>query len=384
MLYLAKTLAGLEEVLAHELAALGAQDITPLKRAVQFSGDQKLLYRANYELRTAIRIIQPIATFRARNEMELYRQVYDINWPSILQLQDTFAIDAATNSEIFRHSKYASLKMKDAIADRFRNQTGRRPDVDPQNPVKRLNLHIYQEQCTVSLDSSGDSLHKRGYRAEALEAPINEVLAAGIILLTGWQADRHFIDPMCGSGTLLLEAAMIARQVPPQMKRRTFGFMRWADFDAGLWMQVKREAKARIKPFEHQLWGSDNDLRAIALTRSNAAEAGLEQYLSLQAAEFEQIQPPAPPGIVVMNPPYDERLQVDDVTQLYKSIGDKLKSSFSGYEAWIISANADAVKHIGLKASKKYTLFNGPLECKLLRFDMYEGSKKISVETEES
>ncbi|MBL7792309.1 MAG: class I SAM-dependent RNA methyltransferase [Saprospiraceae bacterium] len=384
MLYLAKTLAGLEEVLAHELAALGAQDITPLKRAVQFSGDQKLLYRANYELRTAIRIIQPIATFRARNEMELYRQVYDINWPSILQLQDTFAIDAATNSEIFRHSKYASLKMKDAIADRFRNQTGRRPDVDPQNPVKRLNLHIYQEQCTVSLDSSGDSLHKRGYRAEALEAPINEVLAAGIILLTGWQADRHFIDPMCGSGTLLLEAAMIARQVPPQMKRRTFGFMRWADFDAGLWMQVKREAKARIKPFEHQLWGSDNDLRAIALTRSNAAEAGLEQYLSLQAAEFEQIHPPAPPGIVVMNPPYDERLQVDDVTQLYKSIGDKLKSSFSGYEAWIISANADAVKHIGLKASKKYTLFNGPLECKLLRFDMYEGSKKISVETEES
>jgi len=384
MLYLAKTLAGLEEVLAHELAALGAQDITPLKRAVQFSGDQKLLYRANYELRTAIRIIQPIATFRARNEMELYRQVYDINWPSILQLQDTFAIDAATNSEIFRHSKYASLKMKDAIADRFRNQTGRRPDVDPQNPVKRLNLHIYQEQCTVSLDSSGDSLHKRGYRAEALEAPINEVLAAGIILLTGWQADRHFIDPMCGSGTLLLEAAMIARQVPPQMKRRTFGFMRWADFDAGLWMQVKREAKARIKPFEHQLWGSDNDLRAIALTRSNAAEAGLEQYLSLQAAEFEQIHPPDPPGIVVMNPPYDERLQVDDVTQLYKSIGDKLKSSFSGYEAWIISANADAVKHIGLKASKKYTLFNGPLECKLLRFDMYEGSKKISVETEES
>lgn len=383
MLYLAKTLAGLEEVLAHELAALGAQDITLLKRAVQFSGDQKLLYRANYELRTALRIFQPIANFRARNENELYRQVYDINWPSILQLQDTFAIDAVTNSDIFRHSKYAALKTKDAIADRFRNQTGRRPDVDPKNPIKRLNLHIYQEQCTISLDSSGDSLHKRGYRAEALEAPINEVLAAGIILLTGWQADRHFIDPMCGSGTLLLEAAMIARQAPPQMKRRTFGFMRWADFDAGLWMQVKREAKARIKPFEYLLWGADNDLRAIALTRSNAAEAGLEQYLSLQAAEFEQIQPPAPPGIVVMNPPYDERLQVDDVTQLYKSIGDKLKSSFSGYEAWIISANADAVKHIGLKASKKYTLFNGPLECKLLRFDMYEGSKKISVETEE-
>lgn len=383
MLYLAKTLAGLEEVLARELTALGAQEVLPLKRAVQFSGDQRLLYRANYELRTALRIFQPIAQFRARHENELYRQVYDINWPTILQLQDTFAIDAVTNSDIFRHSKYAALKAKDAIADRFRSQTGRRPDVDPKNPVKRLNLHIYQDQCTLSLDSSGDSLHKRGYRAEALDAPINEVLAAGIILLTGWQADRHFIDPMCGSGTLLLEAAMIAHNIPPQWKRRNFGFLRWADFDAGLWMQVKRAAKANIKTFDHLLWGADNDLRAISLTRSNAAAAGLEQYLSLQAAEFDQLQPPAAPGIVVMNPPYDERMQVDDINQLYKTIGDKLKTSFAGYEAWIISANADAVKHIGLKSSKKYTLYNGPLECKLLRFDMYEGSKKAIEQTEE-
>lgn len=384
MVYLAKTMAGLEEVLARELTALGALDVTPLKRAVQFQGDQKLLYRANYELRTALRIFQPIAQFRARNEDELYRRVFDMDWPSLLQLQDTFAIDAVTNSDIFRHSKYAALKTKDAIADRFRRQTGRRPDVDAKNPIKRLNLHIYNDQCTLSLDSSGDSLHKRGYRAEALEAPINEVLAAGIILLTGWQADCHFIDPMCGSGTLLLEAAMIAHNIPPQWKRRTFGFMRWPDFDAGLWMQVKREAKAAMKPFDYLLWGADNDLRAVALTRSNADAAGLEHYLSLQAAEFDQLQPPAPPGLVVMNPPYNERLQIDDIAQLYKNIGDKLKSSFSGYEAWIISANVDAVKHIGLKASRRFTLYNGPLECKLLRFDMYEGSKKIPAQTEES
>lgn len=375
MEYIVKTMAGLEEVLASELKALGVEP-TVLKRAVSFNGELEHLYRANFELRTAIRVLQPVSVFRARTEDELYRKIGAIDWSEYMKLEDTLAVDGAVNSPYFRHSKYVALKTKDAIVDQFRNNTGRRPDVDINNPKLRINVHIGDETVTVALDTSGESLHKRGYRHETLEAPINEVLAAGMILLSGWQGDSNFIDPMCGSGTILIEAAMYAMHLPPQWQRNHFGFMSWRNFDRTLWEKVKAEALAKKQSFDHQFLGFDQDFKAISVSRRNAMSAGLEEELAFQRSTFQRLTPPPGPGIVVMNPPYDERLGIDDIKVFYKEIGDRLKQAFSGYQAWIISSNPEAVKSIGLKSSRKYVLFNGPLECRFLGFDLYEGSRK--------
>lgn len=375
MEYIVKTMAGLEEVLATEIKAIGVEP-TVLKRAVRFDGELEHLYRANFELRTAIRVLQPVSVFHARTEDELYRKVGAVDWSEYMKLEDTLAVDAAVNSNYFRHSKYVALKTKDAIVDQFRHNTGRRPDVDINNPKLRINVHIGDDTVTLALDSSGASLHKRGYRLETLEAPINEVLAAGMILLSGWQRDSNFIDPMCGSGTLLIEAAMYAMHLPPQWQRNQFGFMSWSNFDRALWEKVKAEALAKKQPFEYQLLGFDKDFKALSVSRRNAMSAGLEEKLEFQRSAFQRLTPPPGPGMVVMNPPYDERLGIDDVKQFYKEIGDRLKQAFSGYQAWIICSNPEAVKSIGLRSSRKYVLFNGPLECRYLGFDLYEGSRK--------
>ena len=376
MEFLAKTLAGLEEVLVQELKDLGASNIEPAKRAVKFTGDQELLYRANYQLRTAIRILRPIASFQTRHPDSLYRRIMKIDWSEYMGLEETFAVDGVTHSPFFTHSKYAALKVKDAIADQFRKKFRKRPNVSVTDPDLRINVHISNENCTISLDSSGDALYKRGYRVETLEAPINEVLAAGMILLSGWQRDCHFIDPMCGSGTIPIEAALYALNIPPQIHRSSFGFMKWKDFDRTLWDKVVREANAKQSEFEHQILGYDQSFKATRIAQFNVESAKLDHIVKIDRCRFEKLTPPEGRGILIMNPPYDERLEDTNINELYTSIGNQLKREFPGYEAWIISSNYPALKNIGLRPAKKIILFNGSLECKYQKFELYEGSKK--------
>lgn len=371
-----KTFAGLEKPLSAELAALGATDIEPGTRIVSATADQQTLYRVNYSCRTALRVLVPIHTFRATHERRFYSKIRQLDWTEYLDIDQTLAVDAVTYSRHFRHSKYIALKTKDAIVDQFRDRFQRRPSVDVQQPDVRIHVHVSNDLCTVSLDSSGDSLHKRGYRVDTVEAPINEVLAAGMVMLSGWQADRLFMDPMCGSGTLLTEAAMIAANIAPQRQRREFGFQRWKDYDKSLWQEVKQNADAQQREVSVPILGFDRDFKAVKISHHNIMAAGLSELIQVEKQKFEKLEPPPAPGLLMMNPPYDERLTEADISAFYKMIGDTLKQSFAGYEAWIISSNRDALKNIGLRSSQRLTLFNGPLECKFLQFELYEGSRK--------
>lgn len=384
MKLIAKTMAGLEGVLAEELRQLGAQNIEPLTRAVAFEGDKRLLYRANLELRTALRVLLPIRAFQVRSEEGLYKMIREIDWPKYMGVDGALAVDAATHSPYFKHSKYAALKTKDAIVDRFRQEFGRRPNVDLDKPSLRINIHIYNDECTVALDSSGMSLHKRGYRMETLEAPINEVLAAGMVLLTGWQRDCAFVDPMCGSGTILIEAATYACNMAPQLHRQFFGFKSWKNYEPRLWDEVLTEARDNVRPFEYGLFGYDKDFRALKVAQQNCLAAHLEGRVSVERKAFEKLEPPAQTGLIVMNPPYDERIGNEDIGAFYKMIGDRLKQAFSGYQAWLISSNLEALKQIGLRPSRKLALFNGALECKFQKYDLYEGSRKEKRQSDES
>ena len=377
MEFLAKTFAGLEETLAAELQALGADQIAVQPRLVRFNGNKEVLYKANYLSRTALRILVPLFDFEAKNEQQLYNGIRSFDWSDWINPDKTFAIDPVVNSSVFRHSHYAALKAKDAIADQFRDRTGLRPSVDTDNPDLRINLHISETACSVSIDSSGDSLHRRGYRTGTREAPINEVLTAGMILMTGWTGETLFLDPMCGSGTILIEAAMIAANMPPLGLRRTFGFQHWPNFDAPLWSKIKKEAQAAIRKPAFSILGYDKDPRALGVADKNIFAAGLEQSISLERKKFETLEPPPGPGIAVFNPPYEERMITGDINELYKNIGDQLKQAFAGYDAWIISANMEALKHIGLRPSKKINLFNGPLACKFQRYELYDGTRNF-------
>jgi putative N6-adenine-specific DNA methylase len=374
--FIAKTLAGLEPVLADELRALGASGIRELKRAVAFNGDIRMLYRTNYELRTALRILVPIHSFPAYNEQNYYEAIREIDWSEFMRVDDTLAIDAVTQGEVFRHSQYVGLLTKDAIVDQFRDRYGRRPNVNTAAPTLRVNVHVQGTHCDLSLDASGDSLHRRGYRRDTVEAPLNEVLAAGMILHSGWNGKGDFVDPMCGSGTLAIEAAMLATATPPQQKRESFGFFRWPDFNRKLWEQVKKEADVKIQPFEFQILASDKDPRARNATAINVMSAGLENTVRVEKMAFEKLSPPGESGTLITNPPYDERLKMEDIAAFYKSIGDRLKQAWAGWDAWLISSNRDALKSVGLRPSKKITLFNGALECSFQKFELYEGTKK--------
>lgn len=373
--YIAKTMAGLEGVLADELTALGATGVRPLKRAVAFEGDTALMYRANYELRTALRILQPLHSFEARNEQAYYRAIRDIDWSKHLAVSGSLAVDAVVKSEIFRHSQFLALLTKDAIVDQFRDRFNRRPDVNTVAPDLRIHVHAHDSRCEVALDTSGDSLHKRHYRRDTVEAPLNEVLAAGMILLTGWDGRSPFVDPMCGSGTLPIEAALLARRMPPQYLRPGFGFYRWPDFDAKLWKNVKKAADDRIQAPEFPILAADKDNRARNATSINVMAAGLEEYIQIEKTPFEKLEPPAWPGILIMNPPYDERLKLESAVAFYKSIGDRLKQRWAGWDAWILSAHLEALKHLGLHASRRIQLLNGALECGFHKFSLYEGTK---------
>lgn len=373
---IAKTVAGIEPVLARELRELGAKNVSILRRGVAFEGDQRLLYRSNVELHTALRILVPIDQFQATHEDQFYNKVKQIDWSRYLDIDETFAIDSIVHSSYFKHSHYISLKTKDAIVDQFREKEGKRPSVDVRRPKIRIHVHIHEKECSIALDSSGESLHKRGHRVETVEAPINEVLAAGLIGLTGWKGDCDFIDPMCGSGTFLIEAALWAYNIAPQLHRKSFGFTKWNDFDKRLLAEIKQNAEQAIKPFNHSIWGFDKSFKAIKATQRNILAAQMEGKIKVDRRRFEKLDKPVPNGLIIMNPPYDERLHDLNINDLYSAIGDQLKQVFTGYTAWILSSNKSALKHIGLRPSKKIVVFNGKLECKFQQYEMYTGSKK--------
>jgi putative N6-adenine-specific DNA methylase len=373
---LAKSPAGLEEILSNELLTLGAANIELLNRAVAFEGNKKLLYAANYNCRTALRILVPIEHFSIESELDLYTKIKAIRWEDYMTNSCTLSIDSTIASSIFTHSHFVSQRVKDAIVDRFREKTGIRPSVDLEKPDFRINIHMYKDEVDVSFDSSGASLHKRGYHVSNAEAPLSEVLAAGMILLSGWDGQSNFIDPMCGSGTLLIEAAMIAMNIPAGQHRQEYGFMHWKDYDQDLWEDVQNEALEAQREFEHEIIGSDISNTNLRSAAANLKQAGLEKEIKLRVSPFQEIIPPAGGGVMISNPPYGERIQVEDIIQLYRDLGDALKKNFKGYKAWVISSDFRALKMIGLKPMKKYILFNGQLECRYAGFDLYEGSKR--------
>lgn len=374
--FVAKTLFGLENVLSEELKNLGAEDIRILQRAVSFTGNKKLMYEANLKLRTALRILKRVYSFKATTDSELYKKVQDVYWDKFFDETATIAVDSAVSSDYFTHSQFVSQRVKDAIADQFREKTGKRPSVDLENPGFRINIHIYRDDCTLSLDSSGNSLHKRGYRLQMSEAPLSEVLAAGMILLSGWDGKKTFIDPMCGSGTILIEAALFASHIPPGIFREHFGFMNWRDYDNQLWKKTVDDSKEKISLFPGKIAGADISEDAIAIARKNIRNAEFDDDIKLEISGFEKFDPPQEGGVVIMNPPYGERIKQEDILSFYKMIGNTLKQKYSGYDAWILSANLDALKFVGLHPSRKITLMNGPLECKFQKYGIYEGSRK--------
>ncbi len=372
----AKTFQGLEEVLADELKTIGAKNVEVQNRAVVFDGNKAMMYRANYHVRTALSILKPIAEFTAENEDRLYKEISLINWGKYMDVDDTLSVSAVTFGKFFTHSKYASLKVKDAIVDQFRSKFDKRPNVDTYDPDMKIHLHIAHKKCTVLLDSSGEPLFKRGYRLKTTKAPINEVLAAGMIKKSGWNMDCDFLDPMCGSGTILIEAAMAAYGVAPGTYRKKFGFESWNDFDTDMFNEIAEETHDENTDFKYKIMGSDISLSAIEVSEENISNAFLSKKITIKAQDFFDIKTLAHKTIIITNPPYGERLQPNDLKIFYQKIGDKLKLDFAGCTAWIIGSNMEAMKFIGLKPDKKVKLYNGPLECSYRKFSIYDGSKK--------
>ena len=372
---IAKTFMGLEPVLAKELTQLGANNVQIGRRMVSFTGDKEMMYRANFQLRTAIRILKPISHFKANSADDVYNKVKDIDWSEYLDLNKTFAVDAVVFSEEFKHSKFVSYKVKDAIVDQFREKTGKRPNISVANPDIRLNMHIAEDNCTLSLDSSGESLHRRGYRQESVEAPLNEVLAAGMILMTGWQGDTDFIDPMCGSGTLPIEAALIARNMAPGVFRKEFAFEKWADFDKNLFDEIYND-DSKEREFKHHIYGYDIDIKAVNTARMNVKAAGLTSDVTIAEADFKDFTQPGEKSIIVMNPPYGERISTPDLLGTYKMIGERLKHQFLNNDAWVLSYREECFDQIGLKPSIKIPLYNGSLECEFRKYQIFDGKLK--------
>ncbi len=369
---------GLEDVLAKELRQLGAMNIKPVKRGVTFEGDLGFLYKANLWLRTALRILVPIGNFKVRNEDEIYKRVKEMPWEDHFDVDKTIMVNATIFSEKFTHSLFIAQKVKDAIVDRFRERTGHRPSVDTQNPDIRIDIYIHNENVIMSLDSSGHSLHRRGYRCQADVAPINEVLAAGILKLIDWKGMAHMIDPMCGSGTFLIEAALIAHNIPPGVFRKDFAFKNWKNYDAELHDFLFEKALEKEKNFYYTIQGFDMDNRVLAKAEENIENALMTDQISTSQAdfmEFETDQEIKKPGIIVFNPPYGVKFEAN-IPELYNGIGNTLKHKFPGYTAWMITSSAEGLKHVGLKPSKKIKLYNAKLESWLVRYDLYEGSRK--------
>jgi len=372
----AKTLFGFEELLANELRQLGAQDVKIGVRNVSFSGDKGFMYKANLALRTATKVLKPIKTFAVKSEKDLYDQIYKMNWGKYLKPSGSLAVDTTINSQVFTHSLYISQKTKDAIVDKFRNETGERPSVDLKFPDVKLNIHIDREVCNVSLDSSGESLHKRGYKTATNIAPINEVLAAGLIMLSGWDGQSDFMDPMCGSGTLLAEAAMIACNIPPNLMRKEFAFERWQDWDVDLFEKIEESLLKKTRDFHHKIYGFDKSPSAVKKAKDNIKNAHLGDFISIRHEDFFKTQKAGDNKLhMVFNPPYGERLNIE-MENFYKTIGDTLKQNYANTDAWFITSNLQALKHVGLRPSRKIHLMNAKLESRLVKYEIYAGSKK--------
>lgn len=372
---IAKTFMGLEPVLAKELTQLGANDIQIGRRMVSFTGNKELMYRANFQLRTAIRILKPIKHFKAKSADDVYDEVKKIDWSKYLSLDETFSVDSVVFSEEFRHSKFVAYKVKDAIVDQFRESMGKRPNISVANPDIRLNMHIAEYDCTLSLDSSGESLHRRGYRQESVEAPLNEVLAAGMILMTGWQGDTDFIDPMCGSGTLPIEAALIAHNMAPGLFRKEYAFEKWHDFDKDLFDDIYND-DSQEREFKHHVYGYDIDIKAVNTARLNVKAAGLTSTVTIEEADFKNFTQPANKSLLVTNPPYGERISTPDLLGTYKMIGERLKHQFMNNDAWVLSYREECFDQIGLKPSIKIPVYNGSLECEFRKYQIFDGKLK--------
>lgn len=378
MKFVAKTLYGLENVLSEELVSLGAQNIQPVNRAVLFDGDKSLMYKVNYCARTAMSVLLPVAEFRIRSKEDLYDGAIKVRWDKYMDAESTFSVVPVVNSPYFEHSGYPALIIKDAIADFFRLRKGKRPDVDSSDPGILVNLHVSNSLATISLDSTVMPLFKRGYRKEHSVAPLNEVLAAGMLLISGWNASSDLLDPMCGSGTIPVEAGLIACRIPPGKFRKFFGFMRWKDYDEELFNHIKSQAENQIIHPGVSIEASDISPEAVRQSEINIAAAGLSNVVRLKVSDFCDLKGSGRKQKIFLNPPYGLRLQPEEINRLYGMIGSTLKHSFPGCSAWLITPNREALKNIGLKPEEKHILFNGALECTLLRYEMYPGSKKAN------
>lgn len=371
----AKTFFGFEEILANELKAIGAADVEIKNRLVEFYGDNGFLYKANYSLHTALRILKPIYSFSVKTEDQLYEKFKRFEWENYLDIDQTFIIDSTVHSDYFTHSHYAALKVKDALVDRFQERLGKRPSVEKEQADIKFNLHISHDKVTLSLDSSGESLHRRGYKLDAGPAPINEVLAAGLLKLAGWDGKGNFLDPMCGSGTILTEAAFIAANIPPQIHRRHYGFQNWKDYDKHLFEKIKEIRLEKVREFSGKIVGYDINPTMLGIAERNITNADLEDFIEVKYQDFFKSEKDLFPVLVLFNPPYNERMESHNEI-LYKEIGDTLKNHYPNTLAWFITSDLVAKKYVGLKPSKKLKIFNGKLECDFLRYDIYEGSKK--------
>jgi len=372
----AKTLFGFEDLLANELTQLGAQKVKIGVRNVTFYGDKGFMYKCNLGLRTAIKILKPIASFKVVNEADLYDKIYKIKWEDYVDYKGTIAINSTVHSTVFNHSQYISLKAKDAIVDRFRALKGERPSIDLKFPDLKINIHIDKLFCNVSLDSSGESLHKRGYKTATNIAPINEVLAAGLIMLSGWDGQSDLLDPMCGSGTILIEAAMIACNIPPNLLRNEFAFEKWNDWDVDLFEKIENSLLEKTRDFHHNIYGIDKAPSAVTKAIENVKNANLESFISIRHDDYFKTSKSNTDFLhIIFNPPYGERLEIN-MEELYGNIGNTLKRNYSNSNAWFITSNVEALKHVGLRPSKKIKLFNAKLESTLVKYEVYDGSKK--------
>lgn len=369
---IAKTFMGLEQVLAKELTQMGANNVQIGRRMVSFTGSKEMMYRANFQLHTAIRVLKPIKRFKAHSAEEVYDEVKKIDWSEYILKGNTFSVDSVVYSDEFHNSRFVTYKVKDAIVDQFREQKGERPNISVSNPDIRLHIHISDYDATMSLDSSGESLHRRGYRQESVAAPLNEVLAAGMILMTGWKGDTDFIDPMCGSGTLPIEAALIARNIAPGVYRKDYAFEKWPDFDKDLFDFIYND-DSQEREFKHHIYGYDNDMKAVNTAKINVKAAGLSNEISIECQDFKNFRKPQDKGMMVMNPPYGERISTPNLLGTYKMIGERLKHEFGGNEAWILSYREECFEQIGLKPSIKIPLYNGSLECEFRKYTLFDG-----------
>lgn len=373
----AKTLFGFEDILANELTQLGAMKVEKGVRNVSFVGDKGFMYKANLGLRTAIKILKPITAFKVIREEDLYKNVKNIKWENFMKSDGTLAVNATVNNSVFTHSQYTALKTKDAIVDRFRDMEGVRPNVDLRFPDLKINVHIDRQMCTISLDTSGESLHKRGYKSATNIAPINEVLAAGLIIMSGWDGQTDFMDPMCGSGTVLAEAAMIACNIPPNLMRKEFAFERWHDWDVALFEKIEESLLAKTRDFHHKITGYDKSPSAVEKAKENIKNAHLDEFIHIQHEDFFKTQKGGSEKLhIVFNPPYGERLENLNVEEFYGNIGTTLKHGYPNTNAWLITSNMEALKSVGLRPSRKIKVFNAKLEARFVKYEMYEGSKK--------